>query len=71
MRSGHVRVDHASLWTASLAGYGWPRNAVTFSSAAGVGTATIYYLYINANDVEPSGGLYDRYLGFPLRCLAL
>ena len=48
-------------------GYGWSRSAVAFSSPT---SATVYSLVFYATRVYPSNGPFNRWDGFPLRCLS-
>ncbi len=70
VRSGDVAISNGRLWGASIDGFYRSRNAKAYSSPVGVDTATACYLHFNAGAVYPSVD-YDRWLGLPLRCLAL
>ena len=69
VRSGFVARDDGSARHLGLNGYNW---STTTSPVYNNGSAglTGYVLYFNANDVYPSGGPSNRWVGFPIRCLA-
>ena len=65
VRSGLVNLYHGSLRHFGLNGYGWPSASRAFDQ---VTSATAYFLFFNASDVNPSRGPDSRWLGFPIRC---
>ena len=66
VRSGWVNLNNSALRNFGLVGYGWSRSSVAYSSAT---SANAYYLLFNADTVYPSFGPFNRYYGFPVRCL--
>ena len=68
VRSGVVYVDYGSLRDFGRYGHDWSRSISTYSSPT---SANAYLLYFNPSDVAPSLGPYNRWLGFPVRCLVI
>ena len=72
VRSGYVYlpgVSGATFRGAGIYGYDWSsRASSTRSDGAAIPSA--YYLDFNASTVHPSFGPYERWRGFPLRCLS-
>ena len=66
VRSGSVTLDYGALRGYGESGWGWSRSAVAYGSAA---SANAYPLYFNPSVVNPSYGPYNRWRGFPVRCL--
>ena len=66
VRSGYVYLNNGSLRYFGLSGYGWSRSSVAYSSAT---SANAYHLDFNAGTVYPSFGPFNRWVGFPVRCL--
>ena len=65
VRSGFVRLDHGSVRSFGISGYGWSRIGVGYASAT---SATAYSLLASASGVAPSDN-YVRWYSFPVRCL--
>ena len=69
MRSGRITQADGELWNPSLYGFWWSLRG-TSMRYDGITTPSAYGLYFNATGVGSSGGPYNRYYGFPLRCLS-
>ena len=67
MRSGQVALHTDFMSGAGLYGFIWSSTATAFTDSTHAG---VYYLAFWAPDLEPSNGPYDRWHGFPVRCLA-
>lgn len=68
MRSGYVAINNGYLWSTGVFGYMW--SSVSSSEhRTGANTLSAYYFGITDVNIFPSGGPYDRWLGFPLRGL--
>jgi hypothetical protein len=72
VRSGNVflpGVSGATFSLASVHGYNWSSRASS-TRHDGAAIPSAYRLGFNATDVRTSDGPYERWLGFPLRCLS-
>ncbi len=66
VRSGRVGLVRGALRGYGESGWGWSRSAVAYGSAT---SANAYPLYFGPSVVYPSHGPYDRWDGYPVRCL--
>ncbi len=66
VRSGNVDLNNGSLRFSGGVGYDWSRSAVAYSSAT---SASSYWFDFNSSVSRPSTGPFNRYFGFPVRCL--
>ncbi len=72
VRSGNVflpGVSGATFSLASVHGYNWSSRGSSVRHD-GVVIPSAYRLGFNASTVRTSDGPYERWLGFPLRCLS-
>ena len=71
VRSGDVElpITTGTFRFAGVGGIYWSSRASS-ASANGTTTPSAYNLNFNATGVYPSNGPYERWLGFPLRCLS-
>ena len=69
VRSGNVNRNNGSARNLGINGYNW---STTASPVYNNGSAALtgYNLNFNASGVNPSDGPLNRWLGFPIRCLA-
>ena len=68
VRSGNVDLNNGSLRFSGGVGYDWSRSAVAYSSAT---SAYSYWFEFTASESRPSTGPFNRYFGFPVRCLVI
>ena len=66
VHSGNVDLNNGSLRFSGGVGYDWSRSAVAYSSAT---SASSYWFDFNSSVSRPSTGPFNRYFGFPVRCL--
>ena len=66
VRSGNISLNNGSLRDSGLIGYDWSRSAVAYYSAT---SANSYWFDFNSSVSRPSYGPFNRYFGFPVRCL--
>jgi len=69
VRSGGLAPDAGKSWNPGQDGYDWSSRASS-TRYDGAAIPSAYYLGFNATGVYPSSGPFNRYLGFPLRCLS-
>ena len=63
VRSGYVNLNDGKAYAVGRNLYGWSRVTKSLANAYGLG--------VSPTVVYPSDGNYDRWRGFPLRCLYL
>jgi len=66
VRSGNLAPYDGKSWNAGQNGYEWSSRGAAHNSTT---SASAYYLAFNGSTVYPSAS-YDRWYGFPLRCLS-
>ena len=71
VRSGDVElpITTGTFRFAGVGGIYWSSRASS-AGANGTTTPSAYNINFNATGVYPSNGPYERWLGFPLRCLS-
>ena len=67
VRSGWIGVHRGMLEFAGRVDHNWPSVASDYGSAERAGA---YNLHFHQATVYPSIGPYNRWYGFPIRCLA-
>jgi len=67
VRSGYTSLGNDSLRALGLAGRGWSSSSGVFGLAT---TSNAYFLGFNAGELKLQDGLYYRWYGYPIRCLA-
>ena len=66
VRSGLVYLVYGSLRRFGFYGYDWSNTSMTYWSAT---DTSAYSLNFSPSGIYPSDGPYDRWYGFPVRCL--